>query len=91
MAIASKLRRTERIKHIDGTYDVTFEEVDRVRVFPEDEVREVIAEAVHKAQLDLLENPMKYERLFNIYSEIARIALDDIQKRFDISIKVKDK
>jgi hypothetical protein len=84
-----KKQVTERYKDIDGTYDITFEEVKRVRIFPEDEVREIIAQAIRKAKLDLDNSPEKYEQLFEIFNEMARIALEDIQSRFDLIIKPK--
>lgn len=81
-----------RLREIDGsTYDVELVETKRTRVFPEDEVREILAEAIHKGYLDMQENPIKYERLFNIYGVIARNALEDIKARFNLSISLKRK
>jgi hypothetical protein len=81
--------KKERITNTTGTYDVTLEETSRERVFPEDEVREILAQAIRKGHMDLEGQPQKYERLFDIAYEIARLALEDMQNRFDVSIKTK--
>lgn len=84
----SKLRKTERIKHIDGTYDIEFEEVSRTRVYPEDEVVEILAQAMEQTKQDL--DMMGYRgKLYNPYLEIAQKVMEKIKLNFDISIKPK--
>lgn len=90
MAITTKFRKTERIVDLDGTYDVVLEETERKRVFPEDEVREIIAQAIHRGKMEMDKYPEKYLKLFDAYGEIARIALDDINKRFKLTIETKE-
>ena len=87
--ITTKMKETYRVKDETGTYNVELEEVSRTRIFPEEEVIEIISQAIYKGKLDIDENPDKYVRLFNIYHEMARIAWKDINERFAVSIKVK--
>lgn len=88
MAQMSKLRKTERIKHIDGTYDVEFEEVSRTRVYPEDEVVEILTETMQRVKQDM--DVMGYRgSLYDPFREIAEKAMEKIKLNFDISIKPK--
>lgn len=88
MAQITKLQKTERIKYIDGTYDVQFEEVSRTRVYPEDEVVEILAQTMEQVKKDM--EIIGYSGpLYNPFKEIAHKAMEKIKLNFDISIKPK--
>lgn len=90
MAIKTKIIETIRHKDLSGTYDVTLEEVSRKRVFPEDEVIEIIAEAIEtvKRQMEIMGE--YHSRTYSPYREIAHRAIKSIKERFQISILPKD-
>lgn len=87
-----RLKETRRLKDITGTYDVELEEVSRKQVFPDDEVREIIAEAIKKVNRDIHTSPGFYSLRVSLdpYDQIARLALEDIKNRFDLTIRPKE-